>query len=55
MVAGSIPGRTRTLPIALYEAIQVGDEGAALWIVAALTLFSVGALVVLRLLQGAPR
>lgn len=55
MVAGSIPGRTRTLPLALYDAIQLDDGGLALGIVLALTMFSVAALLVLRLLQGASR
>jgi molybdate transport system permease protein len=30
MVAGSIPDRTRTLPIALFEAIQVGEGSTAI-------------------------
>ena len=29
MVAGSIPGRTRTLSIAIYEAVQAGQDGKA--------------------------
>lgn len=29
MVAGSIPGRTQTLSIAIYEAVQAGDDGTA--------------------------
>lgn len=29
MIAGSIPGRTRTLSIAIYEAVQVGDDAQA--------------------------
>ncbi len=48
MVAGSIPGRTRTLPIALYDAIQLGDGDVALSIVLALTGWSVAALLLLR-------
>lgn len=38
MVAGSIPGRTQTLPLALYHAVQAGDDiaarAAAVWLVA---------------------
>ena len=30
MVAGSIPGRTQTLPLALYASVQSGDNPAAL-------------------------
>jgi molybdate transport system permease protein len=29
MVAGNIPGRTQTLPIAVYDAVQAGDDRAA--------------------------
>lgn len=29
MVAGSIPGRTQTLSISIYEAVQAGDDGYA--------------------------
>lgn len=29
MVAGNIPGRTQTLPIAVYDAVQAGNEVAA--------------------------
>lgn len=29
MIAGSIPGRTQTLSIAIYEAVQAGRDGAA--------------------------
>jgi molybdate transport system permease protein len=29
MVAGSIPGRTQTLSIAIYEAVQAGDDALA--------------------------
>jgi molybdate transport system permease protein len=32
MLAGSIPGRTRTMPMAIYYAVEAGDyEEAALW------------------------
>ena len=39
MVAGSIPGRTRTMPIAIYEAVQTGktDEAQALALTLTLT------------------
>jgi molybdate transport system permease protein len=29
MVAGSIPGKTQTLSIAVYEAVQAGQDGQA--------------------------
>ncbi|HHU94223.1 MAG TPA: molybdate ABC transporter permease subunit [Alcaligenaceae bacterium] len=33
MIAGSIPGRTQTLSIAIYEAVQAGNEALALMLV----------------------
>ncbi len=39
MVAGNIPGKTQTMPIAIYMAIQSGDEErSAVWAVLLLTL-----------------
>ncbi|ADJ63616.1 molybdate ABC transporter permease subunit [Herbaspirillum seropedicae] len=29
MVAGNLPGRTQTLSVAIYEAVQAGDDGSA--------------------------
>jgi molybdate transport system permease protein len=29
MVAGNIPGQTQTLPVAVYDAVQAGDDAAA--------------------------
>lgn len=40
MVAGNIPGRTQTLPIAIYDAVQNRDYAAANQMVALLTLLS---------------
>src|SRR3990172_5513577 len=40
MVAGDIPGVTQTLPIAIYDAVQSGDSGAANLLVLIITLFS---------------
>src|SRR5690625_3074288 len=34
MIAGSIPGRTQTLSISIYEAVQAGDDQRALLLVA---------------------
>jgi molybdate transport system permease protein len=58
MVAGSIPGRTQTLSIAVYEAVQAGQDDVANFLVA---LTSITCIVVLvsagRLVPGrvAPR
>ncbi|MCC6543806.1 MAG: molybdate ABC transporter permease subunit [Nitrospirae bacterium] len=40
MVAGNIPGRTQTLPIAIYDAVQSGDAHTANVLVGIITLFS---------------
>ena len=40
MVAGNIPGRTQTLPIAIYDAVQSGDDYTANLLVGIITLFS---------------
>jgi molybdate transport system permease protein len=37
MVAGNIPGRTTTLPVAIYERVQLGDDAGA-WALAGLSL-----------------
>jgi molybdate transport system permease protein len=38
MLAGSIPGRTQTLPLAIYDAVQANDLGQA----NALALITIG-------------
>jgi len=40
MLAGNIPGRTTTVPLAIYTAVQTGETSDALVLVAALTLVS---------------
>jgi molybdate transport system permease protein len=40
MLAGNIPGRTTTVPLAIYTAVQTGEGGEALMLVAVLTLVS---------------
>ena len=46
MLAGNIPGRTATVPLALYTAVQTGDDDTALALVGVLTLLSCLVLVV---------
>ncbi|WP_459617937.1 molybdate ABC transporter permease subunit [Bordetella sp. 2513F-2] len=41
MVAGSIPGQTQTLSMAIYDAVQAGQDDLALLLVAATSLISV--------------
>ena len=44
MVAGSIPGKTQTMPLALYEAVQSGQDGVAWSIALSLAFASFGLL-----------
>ncbi|WP_343583116.1 molybdate ABC transporter permease subunit [Herbaspirillum sp.] len=46
MVAGNLPGRTQTLSVAIYEAVQAGDDGAATTLVA---ITSITCVVILML------
>lgn len=53
MVAGSIPGRTQTLSIAAYEAVQAGQDDMANFLVAVTTLTCLAVLLSAgRLLPG---
>ncbi len=53
MLAGNIPGRTQTLPLAIYEAAMTGENTAALVLSVALTAVSVVVLLVVgRLGRG---
>lgn len=53
MVAGNIPGRTQTLPLALYEAVLTGENRAAAVLCVLLTLVSIVVLgAVARLGRG---
>jgi molybdate transport system permease protein len=45
MLAGNIPGRTTTVPLAIYTAVQTGEQGVALALVAILTALSCVVLV----------
>ena len=45
MLAGNIPGRTATVPLSIYTAVQTGEEQAALVLVALLTVLSCAVLV----------
>lgn len=55
MVAGSIPGRTQTLPLAIYDAVQAGRYEAANRIVLLMTVIAFACLwIVRRIEQPAP-
>ena len=45
MIAGNLPGRTQTLSIAVYEAVQAGDDAQALWLTAVILAVCVTVLV----------
>ena len=51
MVAGSLPGQTRTLPVALYESILLDEQATAFGIMLLLTGVSLMALFGLRALE----
>lgn len=59
MLAGNLPGRTQTLSVAVYAAVQAGDDSTAtvLVVVTSLTcvivLLAAGRLVPTRALTGA--
>ena len=48
MVAGNIPGRTQTIPIAIYDAVQSGNQGRANLLALALTITSVILIIIIR-------
>ncbi|NOZ05486.1 MAG: molybdate ABC transporter permease subunit [Chloroflexi bacterium] len=48
MVAGNIPGRTQTMPIAIYDAVQGGNQSEANLLAGIVTVVAVGLLVVAR-------
>ncbi|MDX3895978.1 molybdate ABC transporter permease subunit [Pusillimonas sp.] len=53
MVAGSIPGKTQTLSIAVYEAVQAGQDGLANFLVLVTSLTCIVVLLVAgRLVPG---
>lgn len=55
MVAGSIPGKTQTLSIAVYEAVQAGKDGRANFLVLVTSVICVTALLVAGRFAAGPR
>ncbi len=41
MLAGNIPGRTQTMPLAIYEAVASGEDERAMWLALILTCISI--------------
>jgi molybdate transport system permease protein len=40
MLAGNVPGKTTTVPLAIYTAVQTGEDAAALLLVVVLSALS---------------
>ncbi len=55
MIAGNIPGKTQTLPLAIFEAVVSGDDRRAQTLALLLTLVSVTAVYLTNRLSRAPR
>ncbi|MGL5195834.1 MAG: molybdate ABC transporter permease subunit [Chroococcales cyanobacterium] len=55
MVAGSIPGRTQTLPLAIYDAVQMQDYQRANQMVLMMTVLAFTLLWAVRLLENAQK
>jgi molybdate transport system permease protein len=55
MVAGNIPGRTQTMPIAVYDRVQAFDYATAGTLAGILSAVAIVVLLVVRRLEGAPR
>jgi molybdate transport system permease protein len=51
MVAGNIPGRTQTMPIAIYDAVQAGNDSTALTLSLILSIVAITVLVSVSLLE----
>ena len=54
MVAGSIPGKTQTLSMAIYDAVQAGEEHTAAVLVLVTSVLSVAVLVLSNRLFSRP-
>jgi len=45
MIAGNLPGKTQTLSIAIYDAVQAGNDAQALWLTLVISVVCVVVLV----------
>ena len=53
MIAGNLPGKTQTLSIAIYDAVQSGNDAQALWLTLVISVVCVVVLVISgRMLQA---
>lgn len=51
MVAGNIPGRTQTMPLKIYDAVQAGDDSTALTLAVVLSIAAIVVLLAVRQLE----
>ncbi|MEX2324107.1 MAG: molybdate ABC transporter permease subunit [Nitriliruptoraceae bacterium] len=52
MVAGNIPGRTQTMPIAVYDRVQAFDYASAGVLAAIMSIVAIAVLLLVRRLEG---
>jgi molybdate transport system permease protein len=53
MIAGNLPGKTQTLSIAVYDAVQAGEDARALWLTLVISVVCIAVLVISgRMLQA---
>jgi molybdate transport system permease protein len=52
MLAGNIPGKTTTIPVAIYFSIQAGDMNEALILVGIVLVIAFGALAAIAYWKG---
>ena len=52
MIAGNIPGKTQTMPLAIYEAVASGDERRAQALAVLLTIISITAIYLTNKISG---
>jgi len=52
MIAGNIPGRTQTLPLAIYDAVQNREYAGANRMVLVMSVLSLGGLLIVRRLES---
>ena len=52
MVAGNIPGKTQTMPLAIYEAILAGRKDQAFFLVSVMTMVALFGLLAVRFLES---
>ncbi|MDA8235675.1 MAG: molybdate ABC transporter permease subunit [Clostridia bacterium] len=55
LVAGNIPGKTQTMAVAIYDAIQAGNSELANFLVLVMTVFAFGTLLILNRLNRVVR